>query len=81
MAGHNNLEQWRLHQRFKRTHNLVTMFIGMVILVIIMFWVGVGILMYKTADEVTDNGLKSVVERIWYGPEDDDETDEASQPD
>lgn len=61
--------------RFDRQHRRVSRFISAVTVFIILFWITMIGGAIWLADEIGDHGLKSVVERIWYGPEKDDESD------
>lgn len=43
-------------------------FIALIIIAIIAFWIFAGVTAIKAADQVEQNGLKSVIENIWCGP-------------
>jgi hypothetical protein len=46
---------------------VIPWFIGFVFVVIILFWIVAGILVYKGATAVGDQGVRGVVERLWCG--------------
>ena len=47
---------------------IVPIFIGLVFLVIVLYWVFMAVVVGKVASEVNKNGAKALVERIWNGP-------------
>ena len=54
-------------RRFNRMNRLVWGFIGFVFVFILSIWIGYGVVAYKTFNYVEQNGLKSVIERVWEG--------------
>ncbi len=56
-------------KRFNRTRNIVSVFIGFVWIMVIVVFLGIGYTAYKVSQEVSDKGLKGVVEQLWYGKE------------
>lgn len=49
---------------------IVPWFIGFVFFVVILGWITMGVLAYKTIDAVGDKGLKGVAEQVWCGKAD-----------
>lgn len=52
---------------FKFMFRAITAFIIVVFLAIISFWIMIGVLTYKAADQVGEHGLHTVLEQIWCG--------------
>ncbi len=47
---------------------VVPIFIAFVFVIIIGWWILVGVVSVKIFNEIDQNGLKSTIERIWEGP-------------
>lgn len=47
---------------------LVPWFIGFVFIVVVLFWIVLGVLAYKGIGEIGEIGLRATVERLWCGP-------------
>lgn len=50
---------------------LVPWFIGFVFLVIVFWWVCVGVLLTKGVDEIQAHGARGLAEKLWCGEEKD----------
>ena len=46
---------------------VVPLFIGFVFLVLITFWITLGVLAFKGAKEIQGKGLKGFIEQVWNG--------------
>jgi hypothetical protein len=48
---------------------VVPWFIGFVFVLILLYWIVVGVILVKSADAINEQGLRGVIERIWCGKE------------
>lgn len=46
---------------------IVPWFIGFTFVLIILLWIVMGVLMYKSVESVNEVGLKGMTEQIWCG--------------
>ena len=63
-------------RRFNFLWNLVLTFIGLVFIGVVLWYVVIGTVAVKLVDMVQDDGLKSVIERVWEGSNNEQVTDE-----
>ena len=67
--SHIDTEFAKANKRFNLIFRIAIGSIAVVFIVTVAFWVLVGTVAVKSADEVEKVGLKAVVERIWCGPD------------
>ena len=63
-----NADFAKSRRRFNFLFNTVLVIVMVAFVAIVGLWILAGTLIYKSADEVKDVGLKAVIERVWCGP-------------
>lgn len=56
-----------LDRNFDRIFKIFPYFFGLVFCLILLYWIGVGFLVYKSADAISKDGISGVVEKLWCG--------------
>lgn len=52
-------------------HKIVPYFIALVFVFIVCSWIFMGVIAYKGATSINENGVKGVVEQLWCGKQPD----------
>lgn len=64
------MNKWQsdFDKSFKRTQRFVTWFIGGVLVMILLSWIGMAVLAYKGAEMASEEGgIKPMIEKLWCG--------------
>lgn len=61
----------RSQRRFDIMFNIVATFIGLGFVATVIFWIFAGVLAVNTVDQVGDQGIRGVIEKLWCGKTED----------